>query len=76
MNAPDPLINEKQLCAWLGVGRATASRWRQSGRGPRFVQLSARRLAYRKSDIEQWLASREREAGAIARVADNSNVQG
>jgi hypothetical protein len=31
---------------------------RSNGTGPRYVQLSARRLAYRKSNVEAWLAAR------------------
>ncbi|CAJ0879315.1 hypothetical protein AMST5_03048 [freshwater sediment metagenome] len=65
MAYPEPLLSEKQLCEWIGIGRATAVRWRHAGLGPRFIHLGARRLAYRKSDVEQWLATREREAGII-----------
>jgi hypothetical protein len=31
---------------------------RSCGSGPRFIQLSERRIAYRKSDVEAWLAAR------------------
>lgn len=62
----DPLLTEKQLCAWLGIGLASALRWRVAGDGPRFVVLGPRRIAYRKSSVEQWLADRERGKGSLA----------
>ncbi len=67
---PEPLISEKDLCEWIGIGRATAVRWRHAGVGPRFIHLGSRRLAYRKSDVEQWLADRERHAGVIVRAVE------
>ena len=54
-NACEPLLTEKQLSHWLGVSLPTLQRLRSSGKGPRFVQLSERRIAYRRSAVEQWL---------------------
>ncbi len=54
----DPLLTEKELSGWLGVSLPSLQRMRSNGTGPRYVQLSRRRLAYRKSDVEAWLASR------------------
>jgi predicted DNA-binding transcriptional regulator AlpA len=59
----EPLISERQLCELLGVGLPTVARWRTAGKGPRFVVLGVRRLAYRPSDVRTWLAERERAAG-------------
>jgi predicted DNA-binding transcriptional regulator AlpA len=67
-NPPAPLDNlltEKQLCAWLGIAPATCSRWRLEGSGPPFIALGPRRLAYRRSAVEKWLASRERSQGVL-----------
>jgi hypothetical protein len=36
----------------------TAQRWRASGEGPPFVRLGKRRVLYRRSDVERWLAGR------------------
>ncbi len=72
----DPLLNEKQLCSWLGVGQATLSRWRYAGTGPRFVHLGPRRLAYRKSEVERWLAERERESGGITAAVASATQTG
>jgi predicted DNA-binding transcriptional regulator AlpA len=39
------LLTEKQLTAWLGISAPTLQRLRAEGSGPRFIQLSARRIA-------------------------------
>ena len=31
---------------------------RSNGTGPRYIQLSPRRIGYRKSDVEGWLTAR------------------
>ena len=54
----DPLLTEKQLSAWLGVSLPSLQRMRSNGSGPHYVQLSSRRLGYRRSDVEAWLAAR------------------
>ena len=36
---------------------STLAHWRTEGRGPAFIKLGAR-VAYRGSDLNQWLASR------------------
>jgi predicted DNA-binding transcriptional regulator AlpA len=41
------------------VSSPTASRWRLTGDGPAFVQLGPRRIGYRRSVVERWLADRE-----------------
>jgi|SoiMethySBSTD1v2_1073268.scaffolds.fasta_scaffold509322_2 predicted DNA-binding transcriptional regulator AlpA len=63
----DPILSERELAAWLGISLPSLQRMRSSGRGPHFIQLSNRRIGYRKSTVEQWL-----EARTIARVGDSS----
>ena len=36
---------------------STLAHWRSEGRGPAFVKISAKRVAYRGSDLNAWLAS-------------------
>ena len=67
----DPLLTEKELSAWLGLSLPNLQRMRSNGTGPRYVQLSARRLAYRKSNVEAWLAAR-----TINRVGAFTSVEG
>ena len=44
--------------ALLVLGRpSTLAHWRSEGRGPAFIKLGAR-VAYRGSDLNEWLVSR------------------
>jgi predicted DNA-binding transcriptional regulator AlpA len=53
-----PLLTERDLSVWLGISLPSLQRMRSNGTGPKFVQLSERRIAYRKGDIETWLTAR------------------
>lgn len=64
-HAIEPLINERDLAALLGVGISTLARWRSAGTGPHFVVLGPRRLAYRANDIHIWLAQQARSSGTV-----------
>jgi predicted DNA-binding transcriptional regulator AlpA len=55
----DPVLGERETARWLSVGVSTLQRWRSNGYGPAFIRLSPRRIGYRKSAVERWLASRE-----------------
>ena len=58
MGTDKRLLTEKELSIWLGVSLPTLQRMRSKGGGPKFIRLGFRRLAYRPSDVETWLASR------------------
>lgn len=57
-NNLDPILSERELAVWLGVSLPSLQRMRSSGSGPRFIQLSQRRIGYRKSAVELWLDAR------------------
>ena len=61
----DPILSEAEYRTWLGISAPTAQRQRSDGSGPPFIQLSQRRIGYRKSVVERWLATR-----TIARVGE------
>jgi predicted DNA-binding transcriptional regulator AlpA len=61
----DPILTEQEYRAWVGISAPTAQRQRSEGMGPPFVQLSDRRIGYRRSAVEQWL-----EARTISRVGE------
>jgi predicted DNA-binding transcriptional regulator AlpA len=52
-------ITEQQLADMLGINLMSAGNLRKAGKGPRFYRVTPRRIAYRLSDIEAWLATRE-----------------
>jgi predicted DNA-binding transcriptional regulator AlpA len=54
----DPILSEEELAKWLDTSRPTLQRQRSVGSGPPFVQLSERRIGYRKSAVERWLEAR------------------
>ena len=57
-NIFDPILSEEELAKWLDTSRPTLQRQRSGGSGPPFVQLSERRIGYRKSAVETWLTER------------------
>jgi predicted DNA-binding transcriptional regulator AlpA len=71
------ILTEREVSSWLGVSEPTLFRHRRDGTGPKFLRLSARRVAYRRSEIEAWLSSRQQQSlddvdpqdGEQARVA-------
>lgn len=54
----DAILTEKHVSAWIGLSLPSLQRMRSFGSGPRFIQLSERRIGYRKSDVEAWLTAR------------------
>lgn len=67
----DPILSEKEYRTWLGISAPLAQRQRTDGSGPPFVQLSERRIGYRKSAVERWLVKR-----TIQRIGEfNSNAK-
>jgi predicted DNA-binding transcriptional regulator AlpA len=68
-NLFDPILSEEDLAKWLDTSRPTLQRQRSDGSGPPFVQLSERRIGYRKSAIERWLVARTiNRVGTLASV--------
>ncbi len=43
---------------YLGISPLTLANWRVLGKGPRFIRLSSRKIAYRLYDLEAWLTER------------------
>src|SRR5262245_14519164 len=68
MSATDnqQLLSERDVSNWLGVSEPTLFRHRRNGIGPKFIRLSARRIAYRRSAIEEWLKECESQTLASA----------
>jgi predicted DNA-binding transcriptional regulator AlpA len=65
----DPILGEEELATWLNTSRPTLQRQRSDGSGPPFVQLSERRIGYRKSAVERWLADRTiKQVGSLKSI--------
>jgi predicted DNA-binding transcriptional regulator AlpA len=63
----DPILTEEEYTTWLNLSAPTAQRQRSDGSGPAFIQLSERRIGYRKSAVERWLEARTiNRVGALA----------
>jgi hypothetical protein len=55
---PDQVITFHQWCELNDLSPATGERLRRSGKGPRFIQLSARRLGVTRRENRRWQDSR------------------
>jgi predicted DNA-binding transcriptional regulator AlpA len=71
MNIAQDILSERQVSDWLGLSEPTLFRHRRDGTGPTFIRLSARRVACRRSAVEEWLSQRERKA-----LSDTENKYG
>lgn len=64
--SPDPmqLIRKRELAKLLGVNPWTLDNWRRRGSIPKPIILSGQVVAWRRLEIERWLAEREAETAA------------
>ena len=51
------VLSEKEAAAFLRVSPTKMERWRRGGRGPRWVQISERRIGYRAGDLADFTAA-------------------
>lgn len=49
-------LDEKEMCAELGISPVTASKWRRQAMGPPFTRLG-RAIRYPRAALQTWLAS-------------------
>lgn len=54
----DPLLSVAQAAQRLGVCRSFLDKRRVYGGGPRYLRLSTRKIAYRATALDAWLAER------------------
>jgi predicted DNA-binding transcriptional regulator AlpA len=67
------ILKERQVSYWTGLSEPTLFRHRRDGTGPKFIQLSAKRIGYRRSDVEDWLRTRECQKLSDARHSNTSS---
>lgn len=55
----DCLLRRREVEARTGLARSTIYEWVKRGDFPKPVRLGARLVAWRESDVADWLQSRE-----------------
>jgi excisionase family DNA binding protein len=60
--ASQHFMNETELAEFLGLSKRTIQRLRLTGEGPAYRRIGKRRIAYLRSDIDAWTASRSRRS--------------
>ena len=53
-------MDVKRAAKRVRLSKSTLDKWRAKGVGPRWVVLGTHRIAYRVSDLEDWLRSQTR----------------
>lgn len=53
-NKPAEYLDERRLCALLGISSVTATKWRAKAKGPPFIKVG-RLVRYRRRDVDAWL---------------------
>ena len=53
-----PLMDSREIAAYLKVSESTLSRWRSAGQGPPFLRLGGI-ARYRVEAVDAWLAGLE-----------------
>mgnify|MGYP006271737479 CR=1 FL=1 len=56
---PERLLRRPEVEARTGLSRSTIYQWMKDGEFPQPVKLGARLVAWRESDVLDWLNSRE-----------------
>ena len=57
----DTLIRRADLPRYLPIAAQTAARWSVENRGPRFIKIGRRIVAYRAGDLKEWLRGQVRK---------------
>lgn len=48
-------VRAKEAAQMLGTSPSTLAHWRMAGKGPPYVRLGAKKIAYRVSDLRDWV---------------------
>ncbi len=63
-------LDERQLCAELGISPVTATKWRRIAEGPQFIRVG-RLIRYPRAALDAWLS--ERTVGRRNKVIGRSH---
>lgn len=64
------IVTEAEAARMLRLSVRTLQRLRVEGGGPRYVQLTTRRIGYSVSAVEAWIERREAASTSAATVAN------
>lgn len=60
------VLTEDEAAKDLRISKRTLQRLRLEGGGPRFVQLTEKRVGYRPADLDAWADSRGKASSTAA----------
>lgn len=58
------LATPQEIADYLGVPARTLEQWRYRRTGPQWLKVGGQHVRYRWADVEAWLATQSRTAGA------------
>jgi predicted DNA-binding transcriptional regulator AlpA len=58
----DHCMRTPAAARYLGIAESTLNKTRLTGEGPSFVKVGPRAVAYRRADLDAWLAARVRRS--------------
>jgi predicted DNA-binding transcriptional regulator AlpA len=58
----DACMRTPAASLYIGIAESTLNKMRLTGDGPPFVKVGPRAVAYRKADLDAWLAARVRRS--------------
>lgn len=53
------ILNTKQVAEEYGIHEGTLRYWRHRDEGPASFRMGGKRVVYRRSEIEKWVAAQE-----------------
>jgi predicted DNA-binding transcriptional regulator AlpA len=56
-------LTTKEVAALYGLPEGTLRYYRQTGTGPASFKLGGRRVVYRRSEVDRWVAEQEASSG-------------
>lgn len=57
------LLNTAEAAEVLRIAAITLHRWRNSGKGPPYVEMG-RKVYYRRTDLDRWVEEQQRQPQA------------
>lgn len=59
------VMDAKEAAVYIRSSPSTLTKYRAAGCGPVFIRQSARKMLYRRTDLDRWLEERARVNSAV-----------